>query len=77
MLITGAGLSTAAGIPDYRGTNGKYRTIKKRGYMEVGKLRLPEATTAIPTFSHMAIAKLVQAGFVSFLSNFIENRECH
>ncbi|CAH8587681.1 unnamed protein product [Dicrocoelium dendriticum] len=109
VVYTGAGISTATSIPDYRGTNGLWMYQKRArtsgrsrsrpngnksrdsnvlpkpentGKLDAinpclgtpeptrrvevhTKLRLPEATTARPTFTHMAIKVLVEQGYVS------------
>lgn len=62
IIYTGAGISTSAAIPDYRGTNGLY---KRPGPMVRNmKIRLPEASVAKPTYTHMAIRSLVENGYV-------------
>ncbi|VDM34062.1 unnamed protein product [Hydatigera taeniaeformis] len=66
VIYTGAGISTAAAIPDYRGTHGLYRNSTPSSRKVIGtKLRLPEASYAKPTFTHMAICALVTNGYVS------------
>lgn len=69
VIYTGAGISTSASIPDYRGTFGLYRNEDARGKksrkMRPTKLRLPQASVAKPTFTHMAIEELVKHGYVS------------
>eukprot|EP00904_Undaria_pinnatifida_P005229 jgi/Undpi1/1836/HiC_scaffold_12.g05223.m1 len=58
---TGAGLSTAAGIPDFRGQRGVW-TLEKQGHP------LPEYErcwdNAFPTLGHMALLALVKEGLV-------------
>nr|CDS28029.1 NAD dependent deacetylase sirtuin 7 [Hymenolepis microstoma] len=63
LIYTGAGISTSAKIPDYRGTHGLYKKLTKRQILS-SKIRLPEATTARPTFTHMAIRALVDNGYI-------------
>ncbi|GLC36450.1 hypothetical protein PLESTB_000149400 [Pleodorina starrii] len=63
-VFTGAGISTACGIPDFRGPNGIW-TLRKK------KLPIPADLTpfeyARPSFTHMAIAALVAAGKVPYV----------
>ncbi|KAJ3395019.1 hypothetical protein HDU84_004477 [Entophlyctis sp. JEL0112] len=59
IIHTGAGISTSAGIPDFRGPNGVW-TLQKRNQP------LPAQTTPLsqlqPTFTHRAITTLVRRG---------------
>ncbi len=67
----GAGISTAASIPDYRGPNGKWTLLQGPDPIRTGSYRrqprfaLPEASFAQPTTAHLILARLVEAGFVS------------
>ena len=62
VVHTGAGVSTAAGIPDFRGAGGVWTEKLQRGSP------LPAAercwNNAQPTYAHMALAALVEAGKV-------------
>lgn len=60
VCYTGAGVSTAAKIPDYRGPNGVW-TLRDQGKTPSMKIRLEQA---IPTFTHMALVSLVREGLV-------------
>lgn len=60
IAFTGAGISTAAGIPDFRGPNGVW-TRKDKG------LPAPQGTPmqrAKPTYTHRALKALVDAGIL-------------
>ncbi|CDS39854.1 NAD dependent deacetylase sirtuin 7 [Echinococcus multilocularis] len=75
VIYTGAGVSTAADIPDYRGTHGLYRNSNPSGRRIISaKLRLPEASFAKPTFTHMAICALVFHGYVRHVVS--QNVDC-
>jgi len=63
-VFTGAGISTAAGIPDYRGPEGVWTlaaTGGKRTKPVVGTLK------AMPTPTHMALVKLQDEGLLKLL----------
>eukprot|EP01026_Neomeris_dumetosa_P013978 TRINITY_DN14989_c0_g1_i5.p1 TRINITY_DN14989_c0_g1~~TRINITY_DN14989_c0_g1_i5.p1 ORF type:complete len:461 (+),score=68.86 TRINITY_DN14989_c0_g1_i5:89-1471(+) len=71
VFFTGAGISTACGIPDFRGPNGVW-TLKQQGK------KLPENTTpfyaARPSFTHMAIVALYTQQKVSYVVS--QNVDC-
>lgn len=61
VVFTGAGISTACGIPDFRGPSGVW-TLQRKG------LAAPRATVrfdqALPSLTHMALVAMHRAGFV-------------
>ncbi|KAH3745828.1 silent information regulator family protein [Pelomyxa schiedti] len=63
VIYTGAGISTSAKIPDYRGPEGVW-TKRDKGETVTMKITLEEA---MPTRGHMAIAKLVELGTCKFV----------
>lgn len=62
IIYTGAGISTSASIPDYRGPNGLWTQIKKTGSFSITKMY--DLTNAEPTYTHMAIKELCHRGIV-------------
>ncbi|VUC32983.1 unnamed protein product [Clonostachys rosea] len=64
IAFTGAGISTSAGIPDFRGPDGNW-TLRAQGKTRTG----PTTSTlqAIPTLTHMALVELQNRGFLKYL----------
>lgn len=63
VIYTGAGISTSAQIPDYRGPNGVW-TLRDKGEAPEFKVTLEQA---LPTRGHMAIKALVDAGICKYV----------
>eukprot|EP01063_Lacrimia_lanifica_P040488 TRINITY_DN918_c0_g2_i1.p1 TRINITY_DN918_c0_g2~~TRINITY_DN918_c0_g2_i1.p1 ORF type:complete len:702 (+),score=195.46 TRINITY_DN918_c0_g2_i1:129-2234(+) len=60
-VFTGAGISTAAGIADYRGPNGVW-TLRAQGREDA--IRSKDMMKALPTACHMALVKLMENGLL-------------
>lgn len=63
VVHTGAGISTSAGIPDFRGPNGVW-TLEKKGLKPNINISFDDAK---PTTTHMALKQLVDANYVHFV----------
>eukprot|EP00164_Ancoracysta_twista_P004491 GFYU01006057.1.p1 GENE.GFYU01006057.1~~GFYU01006057.1.p1 ORF type:complete len:382 (+),score=78.77 GFYU01006057.1:113-1258(+) len=66
MVFTGAGISTAADIPDYRGENGLY--MKQPPLVCLGLAEQKTLDFVMPTYSHVAIAQLAERGIVNYVA---------
>eukprot|EP00054_Salpingoeca_dolichothecata_P019642 m.122392 g.122392 ORF g.122392 m.122392 type:complete len:415 (+) comp23331_c0_seq1:447-1691(+) len=74
IAFTGAGISTAAGIPDFRsGINTMLKTgpgaweLKKYKQARSTKHKTVSTTKAIPTMTHMSLVKLMETGHLKGL----------
>ena len=64
VIYTGAGISTAAKLPDYRGVDGMWTNRDQGTQSEKTYTTISEA---LPTYSHLALAELVKRGLVKFV----------
>lgn len=64
LVFTGFGISTSAGVPDFRGPQGKW-TLAARGE----RLNASAECTlqAVPTPTHMALVRLLEVGRVKYV----------
>ncbi|KAI4458776.1 nad-dependent protein deacetylase sirtuin-(6/7) family member [Holotrichia oblita] len=63
VVHTGAGISTTAGIPDFRGPKGVW-TLEKKGMKPDINISFNDA---IPTKTHMALKKLIDDGYIRYI----------
>lgn len=63
VVITGAGISTSAGIPDFRGPRGVW-TLEQQGEKPQVNISFDDA---VPTRTHMALVALARASKLEFL----------
>ncbi|KAM6510896.1 hypothetical protein FSOLCH5_011342 [Fusarium solani] len=64
IVFTGAGVSTSAGIPDFRGPEGAW-TLRAQGRART--TRAVSTLQAVPTPSHMALLELQNRGIMKYL----------
>ena len=68
IAFTGAGISTSAGIPDFRsGQNTIVPTGPGQWEAKKNSIAPAPLNTAIPTFTHMALSELTKKGFLKFI----------
>jgi len=65
VVYTGAGVSTSAKIPDYRGPQGVW-TLQEKGMQPQFDVTIEQA---LPTISHMALVELLEKNIMKFLSS--------
>lgn len=63
VVHTGAGVSTAAGIPDFRGPKGVW-TLEEKGMSPQMNTTFDDAS---PSLTHMALVKLVEENLIQYI----------
>ncbi|KAI5865144.1 NAD-dependent deacetylase sirtuin-7 [Durotheca rogersii] len=63
IVFTGAGISTSAGIPDFRGPEGVW-TLRAQGRRRADAV---DTLQAVPTLTHMALVELQNRGMLKYL----------
>lgn len=63
VVHTGAGISTGAGIPDFRGPKGVW-TLEEKGEKPTMNISFDDA---VPTKTHMALKALIDKGYVQYI----------
>ncbi|XP_033756793.1 LOW QUALITY PROTEIN: NAD-dependent protein deacetylase Sirt6-like [Pecten maximus] len=71
IAFTGAGISTSAGIGDFRGIHGKWTNRDKEkdhGSQKAGKTKARRNTMSLrPTYTHEALLKLIELGHLQYI----------
>ncbi|XP_069124844.1 NAD-dependent protein deacetylase Sirt6-like isoform X2 [Argopecten irradians] len=67
IVFTGAGVSTATGVGDYRGINGKWTNKGKNNGTSNSKQHGPRLEDIRPSYTHEALVKLVDMGHVKYV----------
>uniref|UniRef100_A0A240PMX2 protein acetyllysine N-acetyltransferase n=1 Tax=Anopheles christyi TaxID=43041 RepID=A0A240PMX2_9DIPT len=63
VVHTGAGISTSAGIPDFRGPKGVW-TLEEKGEKPAVNISFDDA---VPTRTHLVLKSLVASGYVQYI----------
>ncbi|OWF39003.1 NAD-dependent protein deacetylase sirtuin-6-like [Mizuhopecten yessoensis] len=71
IAFTGAGISTSAGIGDFRGIHGKWTNRDKEkdhGSQKEGKAKAKRNVMSLrPTYTHEALLKLIEMGYLQYI----------
>ncbi|KAL5258575.1 hypothetical protein ACHWQZ_G009147 [Mnemiopsis leidyi] len=78
IVFTGAGISTAAGIGDYRGKSGKWTSLDLNDFVSDLSLKKEESSEEVedigvdyenlrPTYTHEALKILLDMGFIKYI----------